>query len=105
MTKLPEGRKPITDQEVFNLLNKNIRELTDDERRRAIEREISNMNRDESDAISLVAEMQRQNLTLTEALEAIKNYANDKEFNNNLDKLYGNEVFDDWDYWHEGDID
>jgi hypothetical protein len=105
MTKLPEGRKPITDQEAFNLLNKNIRELTDDERRRAIEREISNMNRDESDAISLVAEMQRQNLTLTEALEAIKNYANDKEFNNNLDKLYGNEVFDDWDYWHEGDID
>ena len=56
------------------------------------------MNRDESDAISLVAEMKRQNLTLTEALEAIKNYADDKEFNNNLDKLYGNEVFDDWDY-------
>jgi len=49
--------------------------------------------------------MQRQNLTLAEALEAIKNYANDKEFTNNLDKLYGNEVFDDWDYWHEGEID
>lgn len=63
------------------------------------------MNRHESDAISLVAEMQRQNLTLAEALEAIKNYANDKEFTNNLDKLYGNEVFDDWDYWHEGDIE
>ena len=63
------------------------------------------MNRDESDAISLVAEMKRQNLTLTEALEAMKNYANDKEFNNNLDKLYVNEVFDDWDYWHEGDMD
>ena len=82
-----------------------IRSMTDDERRRAIERELSNMNRDESDAISLVAEMKRQKLTLAEALEAIKNYANDKEFNNNLDKLYGNEVFDDWDYWHEGDID
>jgi len=81
-----------------------IRPMTREERNRAREKELHNMNRDESDAISLVAEMQRQNLTLAEALEAIKNYANDKEFNNNLDKLYGNEVFDDWDYWHEGDI-
>jgi len=82
-----------------------IRPMTHEERNRAREKELHNMNRDESDAISLVAEMQRQNLTLAEALEAIKNYADDKEFNNNLDKLYGNEVFDDWDYWHEGDID
>jgi len=82
-----------------------IRSMTHEERNRAREKELHNMNRDESDAISLVAEMQRQNLTLAEALEAIKNYADDKEFNNNLDKLYGNEVFDDWDYWHEGDID
>ena len=82
-----------------------IRPMTREERNRAREKELHNMNRDESDAISLVAEMQRQNLTLAEALEAIKNYADDKEFNNNLDKLYGNEVFDDWDYWHEGDID
>lgn len=82
-----------------------IRPMTHEERNRAREKELHNMNRDESDAIALVAEMQRQNLTLTEALEAIKNYANDKEFNNNLDKLYGNEVFDDWEYWHEGDID
>ena len=82
-----------------------IRPMTHEERNRAREKELHNMNRDESDAISLVAEMKRQKLTLAEALEAIKNYANDKEFNNNLDKLYGNEVFDDWDYWHEGDID
>ena len=82
-----------------------IRPMTHEERNRAREKELHNMNRDESDAISLVAEMKRQNLTLTEALEAIKNYAGDKEFNNNLDKQYGNEVFDDWDYWHEGDID
>ena len=79
--------------------------MTHEERNRAREKELHNMNRNESDAISLVAEMQRQNLTLAEALEAIKNYANDKEFTNNLDKLYGNEVFDDWDYWHEGEID
>ncbi len=82
-----------------------IRPMTNDERKRAIEKEISNMTRDEIVSVSLVAEMQRQNLTLTEALEAIKNYANDKEFNKSLDKLYGNEVFDDWDYWHEGDIE
>jgi len=82
-----------------------IRPMTHEERNRAREKELHNMNRDESDAISLVAEMKRQNLTLAEALEAIKNYANDKEFTNNLDKLYGNEVFDDWDYWHEGDIE
>jgi len=82
-----------------------IRPMTHEERNRAREKELHNMNRDESDAISLVAEMKRQNLTLAEALEAIKNYADDKEFNNNLDKLYGNEVFDDWDYWHEGDIE
>ena len=81
-----------------------IRPMTHEERNRAREKELHNMNRDESDAISLVAEMKRQNLTLTEALEAMKNYANDKEFTNNLDKLYGNEVLDDWDYWHEGDM-
>ena len=82
-----------------------IRPMTHEERNRAREKELHNMNRNESDAISLVAEMKRQNLTLAEALEAMKNYANDKEFTNNLDKLYGNEVFDDWDYWHEGEID
>ena len=82
-----------------------IRPMTHEERNRAREKELHNMNRNESDAISLVAEMKRQNLTLPEALEAMKNYANDKEFTNNLDKLYGNEVFDDWDYWHEGEID
>lgn len=82
-----------------------IRPMSDDERRRALEKELYNMNMDEIDAVSLVSQMKRLKLTRTEALEAMKNYANDKEFNNNLDKLYGNELFDDWDYWHEGDID
>ena len=107
MSKLPEGRKSLPDEWFIDRANNwgQISPMTDAERNRAREKELSNMNRDESDAISLVAEMKRQKLTLTEALEAMKNYANDKEFNNNLDKLYGNEVFDDWDYWHEGDID
>ena len=89
MGQLPEGRKALPDEWFVDQANK----------------EVNGMNKDESDAIALVSEMKRQNLTLTEALEAIKNYANDKEFNKSLDKLYGNEVFDDWDYWHEGDID
>ena len=93
MSKLPEGRKPLPNEWFIDRANS------------WGQGKENNMNRDESDAISLVAEMKRQNLTLAEALEAMKNYANDKEFNNNLDKLYGNEVFDDWDYWHEGDID
>ena len=63
------------------------------------------MNRDESDAIALVSEMKRQNLTLAQALEALKTYADDVQFQKDLDMVYGNEVFDDWDYWHEGDID
>ena len=63
------------------------------------------MNVDETAAVSLVAEMKRNNLTLPQALEAIKNYADDIQFQKDLDKVYGHEVFDDWDYWHEGDID
>lgn len=63
------------------------------------------MNRDESDSIALVSEMKRQNLTLAQALEALKKYADDVQFQKDLDKVYGNEVFDDWDYWHEGDIE
>ena len=82
-----------------------IRPMTDDERRRAIEKELSNMNRDETDAISLVAQMKRLNLTLQEALDAMKEKANDKQFQKDLDATYRNMVFDDWDYWHEGDID
>ena len=82
-----------------------IREMTDDERRRALEKELSNMHMNETDAISLVAQMKRLNLTLTEALEAMKTFANDKQFQKDLDEAYRNMVFDDWDYWHEGDID
>ena len=63
------------------------------------------MNKDEIAAVSLVAEMQRLNLTLPQALEAMKKYADDVQFQKDLDMVYGNEVFDDWDYWHEGDIE
>jgi len=63
-----------------------------------------NMNQDEVDAAALVSEMARLKLTLTEAMEAMKIYENDKQFQKDLDERYNVMVFDDWDYWHEGDI-
>jgi len=63
-----------------------------------------NMNKDEIDAAALVSEMARLKLTLTEAMEAMKIYENDKQFQKDLDERYNVMVFDDWDYWHEGDM-
>ena len=62
------------------------------------------MNQDEVDATALVSEMARLKLTLTEAMEAMKIYENDKQFQKDLDERYNVMVFDDWDYWQEGDI-
>lgn len=62
------------------------------------------MNQDEVDAAALVSEMARLKLTLTEAMEAMKIYENDKQFQKDLDERYNVMVFDDWDYWSEGDI-
>ena len=55
-------------------------------------------------AAALVSEMSRLKLTLTEAMEAMKIYENDKQFQKDLDERYNVMVFDDWDYWSEGDI-
>ena len=62
------------------------------------------MNKDEINAAALVSEMARLKLTLTEAMEAMKIYENDKQFQKDLDERYNVMVFDDWDYWHEGDM-
>ena len=62
------------------------------------------MNQDEMNAAALVSEMARLKLTLTEAMEAMKIYENDKQFQKDLDERYNVMVFDDWDYWSEGDI-
>jgi len=62
------------------------------------------MNKDEMNAAALVSEMARLKLTLTEAMEAMKIYENDKQFQKDLDERYNVMVFDDWDYWSEGDI-
>ena len=82
-----------------------IRPMTDEERNRAREKEKANMNVDEMDSVSLIAQMKRLNLTVTEALEAMQIFANDKQFQKDLDAAYRNMILDDWDYWHEGDIE
>ena len=107
MTKLPEGRKALPDEWFVDRANNwgQIRPMTDKERNRAKEKEKANMNADEIDAVSLIAQMKRLNLTVTEALEAMKIFANDKQFQKDLDATYSNMVLDDWDYWHEGDIE
>ena len=107
MTKLPEGRKALPDEWFIDRANNwgQIRPLTDEERNRAKEKEKANMNADEIDAVSLIAQIKRLNLTVTEALEAMQIFANDKQFQKDLDATYSNMVLDDWDYWHEGDIE
>ena len=82
-----------------------IRPMIDEERNRAREKEKANMNTDEMDSVSLIAQMKRLNLTVTEALEAMQIFANDKQFQKDLDAAYSNMILDDWDYWHEGDIE
>jgi hypothetical protein len=62
------------------------------------------MNVDETSAITLVAEMKRQELTLREAVDAMREYANQKQFQKDLDNVYNNRVLDDWDYWYDNDI-
>jgi hypothetical protein len=79
--------------------------MTDEERNRAREKEKANMNADEIDSVSLIEQMKRLNLTVTEAVEAMNIFANDKQFQKELDEAYRNMVVDDWEYWHEGDID
>jgi hypothetical protein len=107
MSKLPEGRKALPDEWFVDRANNwgQISPMTDEERNRAKEKEKANMNADEIDAVSLIAQMKRLNLTVTEALEAMQIFANDKQFQKDLDATYSNMILDDWDYWHEGDIE
>lgn len=62
------------------------------------------MNVDEMTAITLVAEMKRQELTLREAVDAMREYANQKQFQKDLDNVYKNHVLYDWDYWYDNNI-
>jgi hypothetical protein len=51
--------------------------------------------------IKLYNAMIENNLSVTEAVEAMKRYANDKEFEEALDRVYKNDTLltDEWDVW------
>jgi len=59
------------------------------------------------DEIALHTYMQKLRLTVDEAQEAMRLYANNKKFDNELDEVYNidNDVIDDdWDEWHPNDL-
>ena len=58
MNKLPEGRKSLPDEWFIDRANNwgQIRPMTNDERKRAKEKEKANMNADEIDSVSLIAQ-------------------------------------------------
>ena len=79
--------------------------MTQEERERATERRLINMTTAKSICeIRLHNAMIRNNLTLEECINAIDTFAEDKNFHEQLDKLYKNGVEDDWDTWHDGNI-
>ena len=51
--------------------------------------------------IKLYNAMIENNLSVNEAVEAMKRYANDKEFEEALDRVYKNDTLltDEWDVW------
>jgi hypothetical protein len=51
--------------------------------------------------IKLYNAMIESNLSVTEAVEAMKRYANDREFEEALDRVYKNDTLltDEWDVW------
>jgi transcription termination factor NusB len=51
--------------------------------------------------IKLYNAMLENNLSVNEAVEAMKRYANDKEFEEALDRVYKNDTLltDEWDVW------
>jgi hypothetical protein len=59
------------------------------------------------DEIALHTYMQKLGLTVEEAQHAMSLYANNKKFDNELEKAYNvdNDVIDDdWDEWHPNDL-
>ena len=61
-------------------------------------------NKNLMEEIKLVSTMKQYNLTLTEAEEAMRLFADDKQFQKDLDSTMNNQVLDDWDYWYDNDI-
>ena len=61
-------------------------------------------NKNLMEEIKLMSTMKKYNLTLTEAIEAMRLFADDKQFQKDLDSTMNNQVLDDWDYWYDNDI-
>ena len=61
-------------------------------------------NKNLMEEIKLMSTMKKYNLTLTEAEEAMRLFADDKQFQKDLDSTMNNQVLDDWDYWYDNDI-
>jgi|TARA_R110002167_G_scaffold288386_1_gene493491 hypothetical protein len=57
-----------------------------------------------STEIKLINAMNRYNLSVDEAVDAMEAYENDKKFQKDLDSHMNNMVIDGWDDWHEGPI-
>ena len=57
-----------------------------------------------TDEVRLISTMNRNKLTVEEAIQAMDTFANDKQFQKELDETYRNMIVDDWALWHEGDI-
>lgn len=53
--------------------------------------------------IRLYNAMLKNKLSLTEAIEAMNKYANDKDFDETLDSVYNKDVLltDEWDIWSD----
>ena len=75
-----------------------IRPMTDEERQRAKERRQMN-TANMSAEIQLYNAMTGKKLNVKEAIEAMDRYANDKDFQKQLDDYYGSELYiaDDFD--------
>ena len=50
--------------------------------------------------------MIRNDLTVEEVVQAMHNFANEKEFNKDIDLLFNNGILveDEWDIWSDGDM-
>jgi|LULI01.1.fsa_nt_gb hypothetical protein len=69
-----------------------IRPMTDKERQRAKEKQVMN-TASMSAEIQLYNAMTRNKLNVKEAIEAMNRYANDKDFQKQLDDYYGSELY------------
>jgi len=57
-----------------------------------------------TDEVRLISAMNRNKLTVEEAIQAMDTFANDKQFQKELDETYRNMIVDDWDLWYPNDL-